>query len=85
MRYRGRRNRLDYIEPSPQLGLYLGRRVPRSHDKDIRADVIAGVCGEAVLPRIRAEADHRDKTAESVIDLAGFVPFQGRDDQPGSV
>ena len=61
------------------------KRAPRGHDQDIRTGVVIGVGGKTVLPGVRAEADHRDPTAEGVIDFAGFVPFQGRDDQSGSV
>src|SRR6516162_4489883 len=85
MPYRGGRNRIDRVEPSPELTLDLGERAPRGDNKDIRAGVVFRVCDQPILSRIRAEADHRDPTTERIIDLAGFVPFQGPDHQAESV
>jgi len=85
MHDRRRCDGLDRIEPGAELSLDLGERAPGSDDQNIDTGVVIGVGGQPILSRVRAETDHRDPTTESVIDLAGFVPFQGRNDQPGSV
>jgi len=73
MHYSGGRNGLDRIEPAPELALDLGKRAPRCYNQDI--GVVIGAGSQAILPRVRAEADHRNLAAERVIDFAGFVPF----------
>src|SRR6516162_1556834 len=85
MHYRGRCYQLDRVEPVAELALDLGERAPRSQDQDISPGVVIRIGDETILPRIGAEADHRDPAAERVIDLARLVPFQSRDDQTGAV
>ena len=85
MGYRGRRNRFDRFEQRPELAIDLGEGATRGRDKDVGAGVVVRVCDETILPGIPAEAEDRDPPAERIIDLAGFVPFQCRDHQSGSV
>ena len=85
MHDRRRHDGFDPVEQRPELALDLGERSTRGDDQNIRTGVVGGVCGKTILPRIGAEAEDRNPTVERVIDLAGFVPFQGGDHQPRSV
>ena len=75
MHYNGGRNGLDRSEPAPELALDLDKRATRCYNQDIGAGVVIGAGSQAILPRVRAEADHWNPAAERVIDFAGFVPF----------